>query len=83
MNEGREPGEEVPFYNRVSQDQTQTSKHTGILSTGFFLWQNTTTKANYKRKGLIWGNHRSRNIALDGLATFDWKKKNSSYNVYF
>lgn len=53
MNEVKEPGKEVPFYNRVSQDQIQTSKHIGVLSTGFFLRQNI--KANYKRKGLIWG----------------------------
>lgn len=37
MNEVKEPGKEVPFYNRVSQDQIQTSKHIGVLSTGFFL----------------------------------------------
>lgn len=53
MNEVKESGKEVPFYNRVSQDQIQTSKHIGVLSTGFFLWQDI--KANYKRKDLIWG----------------------------
>lgn len=53
MNEVKEPGKEVLFYNRVSQDQIQTSKCIGVFSTGFFLWQDI--KANYQRKGLIWG----------------------------